>query len=327
MRTGDATPAASAKACEFCGNPFVPKQKRSRFCSIQCYRHFYYRQHKERLIEYSSSYGRSHPERMRLYMQNYRLRHPSRPSRPHERTCPACGNTFVYQQRAQKYCCSDCRLAGRLEVLRRAKLKYRASHRESVLEADKRWRDKNKDKVRRYHLKYVRTHRDHEREYHRMWRHGVMCADPVMHEASALERRKKECEYNRRWRALHKDHVRDYKRSYYKIHKVNLTENEKNGLRILERMRYYDRCERFSRDPAAYAEFRKKSRERQAAVRKGRKVPYAPRLCMRIPDWACMGEDLSKMGSVFLETSIEKNAYGRELAIARGKQLGRFEDD
>lgn len=85
--------------------------------------------------------------------------------------------------------------------------------------------------------------------------------------------------------------------------------------------------ERLSSDPDYYANYRRIFREYGRKFRdKTRKRPYLPKLAMRIPDWAVKGEPIFDENSTFLQTSLEKNAYGRELAIDRGIRTGRIQE-
>lgn len=68
----------SERACEECGQGFMPKDQRSRFCSTPCRSRW-----KERL-------------------------RPTRPFRRHRRTCAACSARFVGSSEA-RYCSAECR--------------------------------------------------------------------------------------------------------------------------------------------------------------------------------------------------------------------------
>lgn len=99
------------------------------------------------------------------------------------------------------------------------------------------------------------------------------------------------------------------------------------GVRILVAMHSREYIESLENDPVAFAKYRENHRRYNKLMHdKTRVNKYSPRLKMRIPDCLCKGTEYLSSTSPFLETSLEKQAFARELSIERGKQTGRFYD-
>lgn len=117
---------------------------------------------------------------------------------------------------------------------------------------------------------------------------------------------------SREWREKNPEKARESCRKWYANHgkEYNKAEYARNRDWILLRntVHYHEIREMFRTDAEAYADFRKKHRDyNKKRWDKKRKGKYRPKLSMRIPDWACMGEDLLKRGTMLA------NAYTPEM--------------
>ena len=127
-------------------------------------------------------------------------------------------------------------------------------------------------------------------------------------------------EYRRAWRKLNPEKLAAQRKRYRERVKsdparlareqaVRLEYLDNGGGREVRAQWYFAKWRKrrriYETDPVAYAEYRRKTRERYA---KKVGASYRPRLAMRIPDWATMGQDILDKRSVFLATSYTEDA-------------------
>ena len=88
-------------------------------------------------------------------------------------------------------------------------------------------------------------------------------------------------------------------------------------------MRHQAMREKFATDAKAYAEWRRKKRQKRElkAIKEGR--IYRPLLCLRIPDWATFGQRIMDTASPWLIENLtdSQRGYARELAIERKEMM------
>lgn len=259
------------------------------------------------------------------------------------RICPQCGKAFAPKRKNNRYCCVKC--------LHKA---YRLSHLADFAANSKRWRKRHPRPSSRKTLQelecphcgktFRQTHprqkycctrcamgashnrrrdkiNERARTYYRL-KHPKgekrLCSFcgaefvPVQANSTCCSR---SCSI-RLSRFKHKEQIRIWNASYH----------ISPGARILREMRRVAYNEILESDPEAYAEHRRKSREKsRKRVDRTRCRTYAPRLRLRFPDYVCKAQDMLEVYSPkFCETSFEGNAFARELRIERDKQTGRF---
>ncbi len=311
--------------CPQCGKAFAPKRKNSRFCCVQCYRKHYQINDRRELRQNVKRRLERHPR-------------PSRRKALRELECPHCGKAFRQTHPWQKYCCTRCavgasrnRLRDKLNKLARARYRLKhpkgerrlclfcgaefvPAHVDSICcsrSCSRRlYNSKHRDKINESARTYYRL--KHPKEEKRLCSFCGAEFVPIRTDSTCCSR---SCSRRLYW-SKHKEQLRIRYASY----------NKSPGARILREMRLVAYNEILESDPEAYAEFRRKCREksRKRAYRT-RCRPYKPRLSSRFPDYVCKGQDMIGVYSQkFCEPSFEGNAFARELAIERGRQTGRF---
>ncbi len=151
----------------------------------------------------------------------------------------------------------------------------------------------------------------------------------------AIANRERLEEYRRAWRKLNPEKLAAQRKRYRERVKsdparlvreqvVRSEYLDNGGGRELRAQYFFLRWRRrrriYETDPVAYAEYRRKLRERYA---KKVGASYRPRLAMRIPDWATMGQDILDRRSVFLSESYTKNAQMSNENFAMHLAIGR----
>lgn len=151
----------------------------------------------------------------------------------------------------------------------------------------------------------------------------------------AIANRERLEEYRRAWRKLNPEKLAAQRKRYRErvksdparlAHERDVRSEylDNGGGRELRAQYFFLKWRRrrriYETDPVAYAEYRRKLRERYA---KKVGASYRPRLAMRIPDWATMGQGILDKRSVFLATSYTEDArlsnenFAMHLAIGR----------
>ena len=259
--------------------------------------------------------------------------------------CLNCGKPFVPKRKNSRYCCVKC--------CRKA---YQMSHPDVFLANSKKWRERHPERVRKPINLLKLTCPLCGNTFTQTSPRQKYCSTRCVMRASVNRRREK---INERWRAYYrrKHPVKTEKRlcafcgqafvpvrddstccsrscsiklsrrnhSEY-IRSWNASYRKTPGARILREMRNTAYNEILETNPEAYAEYRRKRREKSMKRNDRTRIhPYKERLYLRFPDFICKGQNMLEFYSPkFFETSREGNAFARELAIERGKQTGRF---
>lgn len=147
-------------------------------------------------------------------------------------------------------------------------------------------------------------------------------ADPVWREKELARKRKYNAEHKEQrhqYYLAHKAETRarqlKYKKEHpeeWKAHQKKWRDAHLSECRALQHFWRLERDELHRRDPEAYAKHRARKR---GYVQAKRGDKYKPHLKMRIPDWACKGQDIIDYRSQFLRDNrtLEQKAYAKDL--------------
>jgi hypothetical protein len=65
----------NAKVCEECGQAFMAKRTDARFCSRECNKRWYYKEHREQIDEWTRQWAKDHPEERKAIQARNEAKH------------------------------------------------------------------------------------------------------------------------------------------------------------------------------------------------------------------------------------------------------------